>query len=79
MISHNRVRNMIHGELCERLKFDDTDKWYIHKPASVLENETPKILKDTEIQTGTNGGDCGVIVMVVRNGHSDKSSNPGRG
>ena len=25
-----------------------------------------------------NGGACGVMVIVVGNGHGDKSSNPGR-
>ena len=34
----------IHWELCKRLKFDHTNKWYLHKPESVLENETHKIL-----------------------------------
>ena len=28
-----------------------TNKWYVHNTESVLENETPKILKDFEIQT----------------------------
>ena len=27
-------------ELYKRLKFHHFDKWYIHKPESVLENET---------------------------------------
>ena len=39
---------MIHWELCKRLMFDDTEKWYMHKPESVLENETQK---DFEMQT----------------------------
>ena len=30
-------------EFCMRLKFDYTDKWYIHKPESVFKNETNKI------------------------------------
>ena len=41
---------MIIWELCKRLKFDHTIKWYIHKPESVLENETHGILWDFEIQ-----------------------------
>ena len=35
---------------CKKLKFDDTTQWYKHKPESVLENETYKILWDFEIQ-----------------------------
>ena len=42
---------MIHWELCRKLKFDHTDKWYMYHPESVLENETRKILRDFEIQT----------------------------
>ena len=31
---------MIHWVLCKKFKFDHMNKWYIHNPASVLENET---------------------------------------
>ena len=34
-----------------KLKFDHTNKWYMHNPASVLENETHKLLWDFDIQT----------------------------
>ena len=37
-------------ELYKRLNFKDADKWYMHKPESVLENETNEILWDFEIQ-----------------------------
>ena len=36
--------------MCKKLNFNHT-KWYTHKPESVLENETHKILWDFEIQT----------------------------
>ena len=42
---------MIHRELCKKLKSDHTNKWYMHNPASVLENVTHKLLWDFEIQT----------------------------
>ena len=42
---------MIHWELCKKFKFEHITQWYIHKPESVLENETHKILSDFEIQT----------------------------
>ena len=35
---------MIQRELWKGLKFDNATKCYTHKPESVLENETPKIL-----------------------------------
>ena len=42
---------MIQWELCKKLKFDNTNKWYMHNPESLLENETHKLLWDFEIQT----------------------------
>ena len=35
---------------CKRLKFDQADKCYMHKPEIVVENETHKILWDSEIK-----------------------------
>ena len=48
---HDLVGNVIHKELCKRLKFYHTTTWYIHKPKSVRGNETHKIPWDIEIQT----------------------------
>ena len=31
---------MIHWELSKKIKFDDTNRWYMHNPKSVLENKT---------------------------------------
>ena len=45
------VGKVIHMELCEKFKFDYRNKWYIHNPASVLENETYKFIWCFEIQT----------------------------
>ena len=49
--SHDCVGKVIHWEMCKKLKFDHTNKWYIHNPASVLENDTHKLLWDFDIQT----------------------------
>ena len=38
-------------ELCKKFKFDHTNKWYIHNPESILENETHEIFWGFEIQT----------------------------
>ena len=35
---------VIHWELCKKLKFEHTNKWYVHNPKSVLDNETHKSL-----------------------------------
>ena len=48
---HDWVPKVIHWELHKELILDYTDKLKIHKPESVLENETDKILWDFEIQT----------------------------
>ena len=48
-IRHNSVWKYIHWELCKRLAYDQTTKWYIHKPESVLENGMHKILWDFDI------------------------------
>ena len=45
------VGKVIHWELCKKLKFDHTNKWYMHHPDSVLENGTYTLLWDFEIQT----------------------------
>ena len=51
-IRHDWVGKVIYWKLCNKFKFDHNTKWYIHKPESVLENETHKILWDFKIQTG---------------------------
>ena len=42
------VGNVIYWELSKKMKFDHSTKWYMHKPESVLENETHQILWDFE-------------------------------
>ena len=39
---HDWVGKMIHWVSCQEFKFDHTNKWYMHNPDSVLENETHK-------------------------------------
>ena len=34
--------------MCKKFKFDHTNKWYIHNPAPVLENDTHKLLWDIQ-------------------------------
>ena len=47
---HDWVGKVIHEELCKKLKFDNTTKWYMYKLKSVQENKTHKILRDFEIK-----------------------------
>ena len=48
---HEWAGKMIHWEMCKKSKFDHTNKWYMHNPAPVLENDTHKLLWDFDIQT----------------------------
>ena len=48
---HNWVGKVIHWEMCKKFKFDHANKWYMHNPAPVLENDTHKLLWDFNIQT----------------------------
>ena len=41
---HDWVGKVIHWELCKRLNFERTTKWYMHKPESILDNDIHKIL-----------------------------------
>ena len=42
---------MIHWEMFKKFKFDHTNKWYLHNPGHVLENDTHKVLWDFDIHT----------------------------
>ena len=39
-VRHDWVGKVIHREMYQKLKFNHTNKWYIHNPAPVLENDT---------------------------------------
>ena len=42
---------VIHWEMCKKFKFDHANKWYMHNPAPVLENDSHKLLWDFDIET----------------------------
>ena len=48
---HDWVGKVIHWEMSKKFKFDHTNKWDMHNPASILENDTHKLLWDFDIQT----------------------------
>ena len=48
---HDWVGKVIPWEMCKKFKFDHTNKWYIHNPVPVLENDTHKLLWGFNIQT----------------------------
>ena len=48
---HDWVGKVINWEVCKRLKFDHTAKWYMPKSVSLSENETHRNIWDFEIQS----------------------------
>ena len=50
-VRHDWVGKVIHWEMCKKFKFDHANKWYMHNPALVPENDTHELLWDFDIQT----------------------------
>ena len=48
---HDWVGKVIHWEMRKKFKFDHSNKWCMHNPAPVLENNTHKLLWDFDIHT----------------------------
>ena len=48
---HDNVARIAHLDLCQKFGLVGEVKWYSHKPASVFENDSVKILWDFNIQT----------------------------
>ena len=48
---HDSVSKVIHWEMCKKLKFGHTNKWYMHNPEAVQENDTHKLQWDFDIHT----------------------------
>ena len=50
---HDWVSKVIHWELCKKLKFDHTNKWYMHNPETLLgfwhTNRSPNLGKMTHL------------------------------
>ena len=43
------VGKVTHWEMCKKFEFHHTNKWYMHNPVPVLENDTHKLLWDFDI------------------------------
>ena len=50
-VRHEWIGKVIHREMCRRFQFDHTNKWYMHNPAPVLENDSHKLLWEFDIHT----------------------------
>ena len=40
---HDWVSKVTHWKMCRKFQFDHTNKWYMHNPAPVLENDSHKL------------------------------------
>ena len=62
---HDWVGKMIHWKMWKKFKFDHANKWHMHNPAAVLENDTHKYLYDVDIQTDhlTSARRPGLIII----------------
>ena len=47
---HDWVSKVIHWKMYKKFKFDHRNKWYLYNPTSVLENDTHKLLWNSDIQ-----------------------------
>ena len=54
-------------EMCKKFKFDHTNKWYMHNPAPVLENNTHKLLWDFDIHTDHLLSERRPDVIIINN------------
>ena len=55
--------NVIPWELLNKLKFDHIVKWYIHKPESILENETHNVLLELQTNHPKRARRADVVLM----------------
>ena len=50
-VRHDSVAKILYWKLCEKWRFNNAEKWYIHKSDKVLESDECKILWDVPIQS----------------------------
>ena len=72
MTRHNWVGKEIHWELCKKLKFRHTSKWYMCNTASVLENDTHKLLWDLDIQMDYLISASRTDLIIINNNNKKK-------
>ena len=68
---HDCLSKVIHWKMCRKFQFDHTNKWYMHNPAPVLENDSHKLLWDFNMQTDqlipARGPDLIIINQKIEN------------
>ena len=56
----------------KKFKFDHTNKWYMHNPPPVLENDTHKLLWDFDIQTDPRISARRPDLIIINNNNKKK-------
>ena len=64
---HDWVGKVIGWEMCKKFKFNLTNKWYMHNPAPVLENDTNKLPWDFNIQTDHLSSARRLVLIIINN------------
>ena len=71
---HGWIGKVIHLELCKKLKFDHSNKWYMHNPTSVLQNETHKLLWDFDTQTDHLKSTRRPDLIIIKNNNNNNNN-----
>ena len=58
---------VINWEMCQKFIFDHANKWYMHNPTLVLENDTHKLRWDFDIQTDHLISDRRPDLIIINN------------
>ena len=73
------VGKVIHWELCKKFKLDHINKWYMHNPKCVLENEAYEIPLDFQVQTDhlILARRPNLVIVTIKKRKKEKMSNRG--
>ena len=69
---HNWMGKGVHWEMSKKFKYDQTNKWYMHKPAPFLENDTHKLQWDFDIHTDHLISARSTDLIIINNNNNKK-------
>ena len=72
---HNWAWKVIRWELCKKLKLYHINKWYMHNPESILDNEMHKLLWNFENQTDHLISSRRPDLVIINNKKKENLSN----
>ena len=71
---HDWLGKVIQWEMCRIFEFDNANKWYMHNPEPVLENDTHKLLWDFDIQTDHLISARKTDLIIINNNNKKRKS-----